>query len=173
MSNELPDVDFEEFQAGSAEQYLTFVLNDDYYGLSIRSVKEVIEYDFVTAIPLMPAFVKGVLNLRGEVVPVIDLNLRFGKDPTQIQHRSCIAILEVAYHEKIAVIGIVVDAVKEVVDIPPDSIENPPSFGAQIKAQFIKGVANIGKHFVIILEAEKVLSVDEMAEIIENATHQS
>ncbi|MFC3150044.1 chemotaxis protein CheW [Litoribrevibacter euphylliae] len=170
MSSEMPDIEFEEFQAGSNEQYLTFVLNNEYYGLSIRSVKEVIEYDKVTPVPMMSEFVKGVLNLRGEVVPVIDLNLRFGKGETEIRHRSCIAILEIPYEDTTAVIGVVVDSVKEVIDIMPDQIDTPPSFGAQIKAQFIQGVANIGKHFVIILDGEKVLSVEEMADIIEQST---
>lgn len=170
MSIQTNDLDLAGFsEQNQNNQYVTFILGDDFYGMNINSVKEVIEYGAVTTIPLMPDFVKGVLNLRGEVVPVLDLSLRFGKEKTEIHQRSCIAIIEVTHDERVALLGVVVDSVNEVVEVLPEQIENPPSFGAQIRAQFIVGVANIDEHFVIILDSEKVLSVDEMADIIDHA----
>ncbi|WP_340680772.1 chemotaxis protein CheW [Paraglaciecola sp.] len=154
------------------QQYLTFVLRDESYGISITAVKEIIEYGSVTSIPLMPEFVKGVLNLRGEVVPVIDLSIRFGKTPTKIHNRSCIVILEVPFEHQQVVLGVVVDAVNEVLDIRPEDIEGAPTFGAKIRAQFIKGVANINEQFVILLHGDRVLSVEEMANIIESVIEQ-
>ncbi|GAA0362903.1 chemotaxis protein CheW [Bowmanella denitrificans] len=166
------DVVLDPLHASQHHQYLTFVLRDECFAVGIEAVKEIIEYSGVTAIPLMPDFVKGVLNLRGEVVPVIDLSLRFGKSVTQIQKRSCIIILEIPFEQHHVVLGVVVDAVNEVLDIEPHQIEAPPTFGAKIRAQFIKGVANIDEQFVILLHAEKVLSVEEMASIIENVIEQ-
>ncbi len=149
------------------EHYLTFLLRDEYFGISISSVKEIIEYDNVTSIPLMPDFVKGVLNLRGEVVPVIDLSIRFNKPATAVQKRTCIIIMEIPYEEQIVTLGAVVDSVCEVMEIPEKSIESAPTFGAKIRAQFILGVAHIEEHFVILLRGDRVLSIDEMASIID------
>lgn len=154
-------------------QYLTFILNNEVYGISINSVKEVIEYGSVTTVPMMPKFVKGVLNLRGEVVPVVDLSIRFGDLPTKIHKRSCIAILDVLFEQKKTVIGVVVDAVNDVVELQTDHIKEPPEFGAKIQAQFIQGVAHIDEHFVIILEPDRVLSIEEMAMIIKQSAPSS
>lgn len=151
----------------SHQHFLTFLLRDECFGISISSVKEIIEYDNVTPIPLMPDFVKGVLNLRGDVVPVIDLSIRFNKPATEISKRTCIVILEIVFEEQIVTIGAVVDSVSEVIEINMDNIEPAPTFGAKIRAQFILGVANVGEHFVILLRGERVLSLDEMAAIIE------
>ncbi len=151
----------------SHQHFLTFLLRDECFGISINSVKEIIEYDNVTPIPLMPDFVKGVLNLRGDVVPVIDLSIRFNKAPTEVQKRTCIVILEIIFEEQIVTIGAVVDSVSEVIEINMDNIEPAPTFGARIRAQFILGVANVGEQFVILLRGERVLSLDEMAAIIE------
>jgi purine-binding chemotaxis protein CheW len=151
----------------SHQHFLTFLLRDECFGISISSVKEIIEYDNVTPIPLMPDFVKGVLNLRGDVVPVIDLSIRFNKSATEISKRTCIVILEILFEEQIVTIGAVVDSVSEVIEINMDNIEPAPTFGAKIRAQFILGVANVGEQFVILLRGERVLSLDEMAAIIE------
>lgn len=149
------------------QHYLTFILRDEYFGVSINSVKEIIEYANVTSIPLMPDFVKGVLNLRGEVVPVIDLSIRFNKPATEIQRRTCIIILEIPFEDQLVTLGAVVDSVCEVLEIAPDAVEAAPTFGARIRAQFILGVANVGERFVILLRAERVLSLDEMAHLID------
>ncbi len=156
----------------SHQHFLTFVLRDECFGISISAVKEIIEYHNVTSIPLMPDFVKGVLNLRGDVVPVIDLAVRFNKTATEIQNRTCIVILEVPFEDQTATIGAVVDSVSEVMEINMDTVEPAPTFGAKIRAQFILGVVNTGDQFVILLRGERVLSVEEMTSVIENVVEQ-
>lgn len=149
------------------KQYLTFMLRDECFGISIESVKEIIEYDNITSIPLMPEFVKGVLNLRGEVVPVIDLSLRLGKGRTDVKDRTCIVVLEIPFQEKLVTLGAMVDSVTEVIDIDLGNIEPAPTFGARLKAQFIQGVVNVDSCFVILLHGDKALSVEELASLVE------
>lgn len=150
------------------QQYLTFELREENYGISIASVKEIIPYGNVTAVPLMPGFVIGVLNLRGDVVPVIDISLRFGKAATQIQPRSCIVILDIEFNRETVLLGFVVDSVTEVVDINEQQIGPPPAFGARINSEFIHGITNIAGELFILLQGDQVLSVDEMMSLIKN-----
>ena len=144
-------------------QYLTFSLAGEMFAVGILNVKEIIEFGHLTEIPMMPAFIRGVINLRGAVVPVIDLAARFGGKPTTVGRRTCIVILEVIDQEAHSDIGIMVDAVSEVLEIPPGEIEPPPSFGAKIRADFISGMGKVAGKFVIILNIGKVLSIDEIA----------
>ncbi len=150
------------------QQYLTFELREENYGISIASVKEIIVYANVISVPLMPNFVIGVLNLRGDVVPIIDLSLRFGKAATEIKPRSCIVILEIDFNQEKVLLGFVVDAVTEVVDIREQQIEPPPSFGAKIDSEFIQGITNVAGELFILLRGDQVLSVDEMIGLIRN-----
>ncbi|MGZ4959226.1 MAG: chemotaxis protein CheW [Methylomonas sp.] len=151
-------------QDASAGQYLTFVLGGEVYALGILNIKEIIDYGNVTEVPMMPAFVRGVINLRGSVVPVIDLAMRFGKGSTQIAKRTGIVIVETVADDNDSQqdIGIIVDAVNEVVDISQQEIEPPPSFGAGIRPDFISGMAKRDGHFVILLNVSRVLSVQDM-----------
>lgn len=151
--------------AGEANQYLTFALSGEMYAVGILNVKEIIEYGNLTEIPMMPPFVRGVINLRGAVVPVIDLAARFGNSPSAIQRRTCIVIVEIAQEDGKQDIGIMVDAVSEVLEIPGSEIEPPPAFGAKIRADFIAGMGKVNAKFVIILDIQRVLSVDEMANL--------
>ena len=151
--------------AGSPAQYLTFQLGGEMFAVGILNVKEIIEYGHLTEIPMMPAFIRGVINLRGAVVPVIDLAARFGGKTTEVSRRTCIVILEVADQDFRSDIGIMVDAVSEVLEIPASEIEPPPSFGAKIRADFIFGMGKVAGKFVIILNINKVLSVEEIAQI--------
>lgn len=144
-------------------QYLTFSLAGEMFAVGILNVKEIIEFGHLTEIPMMPAFIRGVINLRGAVVPVIDLAARFGGKPTEVARRTCIVILEVIDQEMHSDIGIMVDAVSEVLEIPSSEIEPPPSFGAKIRADFISGMGKVAGKFVIILNISKVLSIDEIA----------
>lgn len=146
-------------------QYLTFSLGGEMFAVGILNVKEIIEYGHLTEIPMMPAFIRGVINLRGSVVPVIDLSARFGGKVTEISRRTCIVIVEVADEDMRHDIGIMVDAVSEVLDIPGSEIEPPPAFGAKIRADFIFGMGKVNGKFVIILSINKVLSVDEIAQL--------
>ncbi len=145
------------------QQYLTFQLTGEMYAVGILNVKEIIEYGSLTEIPMMPAFIRGVINLRGSVVPVIDLAARFGGRATETSRRTCIVIIELAHEDERHDIGIVVDAVSEVLEVSSADIEPAPSFGARIRADFIAGMGKIGGKFVIILDIQKVLSVDEIA----------
>ena len=151
------------------QQYLTFMLGGEVFAIGILAIKEIIEYGQLTEVPRMPASIRGVINLRGAVVPVIDLSARFGKLPTMVGRRTCIVIIEVrseADGEEVQqVVGVMVDAVNEVLDIPGSEIEPAPNFGAKIRADFIKGMGKVEGKFVIILNADRVLSVDEMAEL--------
>lgn len=144
-------------------QYLTFLLGGEMFAVGILNVKEIIEYGAVTDIPMMPRFIRGVINLRGSVVPVIDLSCRFGGELTQLGRRTCIVIIELPDSEEQPVIGIVVDAVSEVLEILPSDIEPPPSFGAHIRADFMMGMGKVNGHFVILLNVSKVLDSEEIA----------
>ena len=151
-----------------AGQYLTFVLGGEIYALGILNIKEIIDFGNITEVPMMPAFVKGVINLRGSVVPVVDLLARFGKGNTQIAKRTGIVIVETAAEntdDNTQDIGIIVDAVNEVVDINRQDIEPPPTFGAGIRPDFINGMAKRNNRFVILLNVNRVLSVDEMSNL--------
>ncbi len=149
--------------AESPQQYLTFLLGGEMFAVGILNVKEIIEYGHLTEIPMMPAFIRGVINLRGAVVPVIDLAARFGGAQSQAEKRTCIVIVEVNEGDFRHDIGIMVDAVSEVIEIPGSDIEPPPSFGARIRADFIHGMGKVAGKFVILLNIVKVLSVDEIA----------
>lgn len=146
-------------------QFLTFMLAKEMFAIEILNIKEIIEYGQITEVPLMPEFVRGVINLRGSVVPVIDLQIRFGRQTSEVGKRTCIVIVEVKSEDDKQVIGVVVDAVSEVVGIPETDIEKAPSFGANIRQDFIQGMGKLNGRFIIILNVENVLSVEELAAI--------
>lgn len=144
-------------------QYLTFILGAETFALGILAIKEIIEYSSLTDVPMMPPYVRGVINLRGAVVPVIDLAVRFGRASAPVTKRTCIVIIEIMANEERQVIGIVVDAVNEVLDIPAADIEPPPAFGAGIRTDFILGMGKVHNKFVIVLDVNHVLAFDELA----------
>ncbi|MFT3859160.1 MAG: chemotaxis protein CheW [Aquabacterium sp.] len=148
---------------GMVSQYLIFSLGGELFAVGTLRVREIIEYGNITSVPMMPAFIRGVINLRGAVVPVIDLNARFGRERTQVSRRTCIVILEVHTDEDTHVLGIIVDAVSAVRQIDSTQIEPAPSFGTRIRTDFIDGMAKVQNNFVILLDVGKVLSVDEIA----------
>lgn len=148
---------------GDVRQYLTFLLGGEMYAVGILNVKEIIEYGNLTEIPMLPSFIRGVINLRGSVVPVVDLAARFGGSHAEVQRRTCIVIVEVRHEDAKHDLGIMVDAVSEVLEINGSDIEPAPSFGARIRADFIAGMGKVGGKFVIILDIQRVLSVDELS----------
>lgn len=152
--------DLEKEDAG---QYLTFRLHGELYAFGILNVKEILEYGNVTRVPMMPDFIQGVINLRGEVVPVINLARRFGMPAPAITKRTCVIIVEVTADDRKQDLGVMVDIVSEVLDIARADMRNPPAFGARIRTDFIQGMGKVGDDFVIILAEDKVLSVDELA----------
>jgi purine-binding chemotaxis protein CheW len=145
------------------QQYLTFMLSGETYAISILSIKEIIQHSQLTEVPRMPDFILGVINLRGAVVPVIDLSARFGKQSVQVGRRNCIIIVDVNTGEETQNVGVMVDAVNAVLEIPAHEIEPAPSFGNNIRADFIAGMGKINGKFVIILNIQYVLSMDDMA----------
>lgn len=152
-------------EAQNVHQYLAFSLAGEMYAIPLLGVKEIIEYGGVTPIPTMPEFIRGVINLRGRVVPVMDLSSRFGEPRTEIGERTCIVILEQNREGREQDMGVVVDSVNAVVDIAADGIEPPPTFGAKIRVDFIQGMWKYQNRFVIILDLAKILSVDEITQI--------
>jgi len=159
--------------SGYTHQYLTFTLGTEMFAVGILNVKEIIEYGNLTEIPMMPTFIRGVINLRGAVVPVVDLAARFGHMASEVQRRTCVVIVEVTQEDARDDIGIMVDAVSEVLEIGAKDIEPPPSFGAKIRADFIAGMGKVAGKFVILLQIDRVLSVDEMAALADVARSSS
>lgn len=150
-------------EAEEQQQYLTFLLDNEMFAIGILAIREIIEYGFVTEVPMTPPFIRGVINLRGAVVPVVDLAVRFGRQARDNTKRTCIVIVDIETAKGSQEMGVVVDAVNEVLEIPPDNIEPPPEFGARIRSDFIKGMGKIDGKFVILLDVNRVLLVDEVA----------
>jgi purine-binding chemotaxis protein CheW len=148
-------------------QYLTFTLGSEVFAMPIECIREIIEFGGLTTVPLMPSFLRGVINLRGAVVPVIDLSVRFSREATGIGRRTCIVILEIEQDGVAQAIGVIVDAVNEVLSINAADIEPRPSFGARIRSDFITGIIRHQERFIISLDVQRVLSVDEMAGLAE------
>jgi len=145
------------------EQYLTFMLGGKTYGLEILDIKEIIEYGEVTDIPMTPAFILGVINLRGAVVPVIDLGKRFSGTPVKVTKRTSIIILEIKSDDLKIEVGITVDFVNEVLDIHLSEIEPAPKLGEQIQTNFISGMAKTSDKLLILLDIGNILSIDELS----------
>lgn len=141
-------------------QYLTFMLGGESFAIGILAIKEIIEYGGVTEVPMMPPCIRGVINLRGAVVPVMDLSVRFGRALSSIGKRTCIVIVEIETGGEQQIVGVMVDAVNAVLEISATDIEPAPSFGTRIQPDFIAGMGKVGGKFVILLEVDNVLSAD-------------
>ncbi len=145
------------------EKYLTFVLADEEYGIGILKIKEIIGMMPITTVPQTPEFVKGVINLRGKVIPVIDLRLRFGMDSIDYTERTCIIVVEIEGSAGTVQIGIVVDAVSEVLNVNAEDVEETPTFGAKLNTDYILGMAKMEGGVKILLDIDRVLSNEEVA----------
>ncbi len=153
---------------GDEGQYLTFFLQKEMYAIGILNIKEILEFGGLTPVPMMPDFIRGVTNLRGAVVPIVDLSARFGGKQSEVTKRTCIVIIEVSDiegHQQD--IGVVVDTVSEVLEIPDVDIEVTPTFGVKIRTDFISGMGKVNGNFVIILDVDKVLSHEELSVVNE------
>ena len=153
--------------SAASAQYLTFLLGDEIFAMDIRTVREIIQHGAMTAVPLMPDFVRGVINLRGAVVPVIDLHARFGRPPARVSKKTCIVIFDAMREGERVELGLMVDAVSEVIDIPAAQIEPPPNFGTAVRRDFISGMGKVAERFVILLDPDRAFDVGEMAELCE------
>lgn len=150
------------------EQYLTFTLGEEVFAMDIRTVREIIQHGVMTVVPLMPKFVRGVINLRGSVVPVIDLQSRFGRATTVVGKKTCIIIFDASRSGEKTELGLMVDAVSEVIEILPSQIEPPPpQFGSSIQREFIRGMGKVYGDFIVILEPKHALNMDDMAQLVE------
>ncbi|MEO5658767.1 MAG: chemotaxis protein CheW [Polaromonas sp.] len=149
-------------KAADHKQYLTFMLGGEVFAIGILCIKEIIEYAGLTEVPMMPACIRGVINLRGAVVPVLDLSARFGRPAGEVTKKTCIVIVEVLAGEEPHDMGVVVDAVNAVLEIPASEIEPAPAFGANIRTDFIEGMGKVAGRFVILLNVNQVLSIDEL-----------
>lgn len=148
-------------------QYLTFTLRDEVFALDIGTVREVLEYTGITRIPRMPVYMKGVINLRGHAVPVMDMRLKFGMEATETTVNTCIIIVEVDRDGENVILGALADSVREVVDIDPSEIESAPSMGSTVDSHFLRGIGRLGEEFVLLLDINKSFSVDEIAAVAE------
>jgi len=162
---------FLESEPGDSErQHLTFVVKGETFAVNTLRVREIIEYGQLTVVPLMPAFICGVINLRGAVVPVIDLEARFGGARTPVTPRTCVVILEVMDDDQPQVVGVVVDAVSEVLEIALEQVRPAPAFGSRIRTDFIQGIVKIEEAFVVLLNVDQVLSLTEIAGLVSYQT---
>lgn len=149
-------------QTDSMNKYLTFLLGDESYAFNILKVKEIIEYGEITPMPMMPEFICGAINLRGKVVPVIDLSLRMGKESADITRRTCIVIIELASEQDVINVGVTIDAVSKVLDLQAEEIEAVPDFGGNIRTDFIEGMGKVESDFVIILNMDRIISLEDI-----------
>ena len=144
-------------------QFLTFKLGEEVFALDITKVREVLDFTTVTKVPRTPEFMRGVINLRGSVVPVVDLRLKFGMSRTENTVNTCIIITEVAVDSEMVVLGALVDSVQEVLDLEPGSIAPAPRIGTKLRTEFIRGMGRRDDRFIIILDIDKIFSADELA----------
>jgi purine-binding chemotaxis protein CheW len=151
-------------------QYLTFFVAGEEYAVNILKVKEIIEYDTITAVPNTAPWIRGVTNLRGNVVPVIDLAVKFGLPASQASKFSCIVITEVSYEGDKLTMGVMTDSVNQVLDFAENEIEVPPPFGTRLRIEFLLGMGRMGKKFCLILDIDKVLSAEELLAVTDS-TH--
>ncbi len=144
-------------------QYLTFKLDEEVFALDISKVREVLDFTAVTKVPETPDFMLGVINLRGSVVPVMDMRLKFGMTATETTVNTCIIIVEVDIDGEATVLGALADSVQEVMDLDPDQIEPPPRIGTRLKTRSIKGMGRRDNEFIIIMDIDKVFSAEELS----------
>ena len=147
-------------------QYLTFKLDDEVFALGIDKVREVLDYTSVTKVPQTPDFMRGVINLRGSVVPVVDMRLKFGMAKTEKTVNTCIIIVEINLEGETTVLGALADSVQEVLDLEPQQIEPAPKIGTKLRTDFIRGMGKRDEQFIIILDIDKVFSSEELAAVV-------
>lgn len=170
MVEAVRDIDVEQgpTEVGATVQelkLLSLILGGEIYAFNIMGIKEIIEYGNVTRVPMVPPYIRGVINLRGSVVPVIDLAARLEKSSAEVTKRTCILIFEISAEDEKLDIGVAVDSVNNVMSTMIDEVEPAPSFGAGVRSLFIDGMVKIGGRFVIVLNLERVLSIEELSRL--------
>src|SRR6201996_3511337 len=152
-------------QVSETRQYLTFKLGNEIFGIDVAKVSEILDFTNITEIPRTPEFMSGVINLRGNVVPVVDLRLCFQMSKTVCTRNTCIVVVEVLLESESTVIGALADSVEEVIDLEPDQIKPPPRIGTQIRTDFIKGMGKRDAQFIMILDMDRVFSAEELSAV--------
>jgi purine-binding chemotaxis protein CheW len=152
----------ENKSSGSTVQYLAFKLSDEVYAVDVAKVREILDFPPITKVPRTPDFMRGVINLRGSVVPVVDMRLKFGMSMTEKSVNTCIIVVEALLENELTTIGAIADSVQEVVELDPAHIEPPPKIGSRLKVEFLKGMGKIGEHFLMILDIDKVFYSNEL-----------
>ena len=155
----------EQKESVRAGKYLTFKLGDEEYGLMIMKVKTIIGLMDITEVPRTPEYVRGVINLRGQIIPIVDMRLKFGMPETEDTRETTIIVVEIPKNDSMEEIGVVVDAVSEVLDIPEAEIDDAPSFGGSFDEDFILGMAKTKKSVISLLNVDKILSTSEIVEL--------
>jgi purine-binding chemotaxis protein CheW len=143
-------------------QYLTFRLDEEGFALDVAKVREILDFTTITRVPQTPSFMKGVINLRGSVVPVIDMRLKFGMTETEKTVNTCIVVVEVEFDNESIILGALADSVQEVVEMEPNQIEPAPRIGTRLNTDFIKGMGKRGDNFIMILDIDKIFTSDEI-----------
>jgi purine-binding chemotaxis protein CheW len=151
-------------------QYLTFFVAGEEYAVNILKVKEIVQFDTVTTVPNAAAWIRGVTNLRGNVVPVIDLAAKFGLPQSKVSKFSCIVIVEACYQGDSLTLGVMTDLVNQVLDFSENDVEAPPPFGTRVKLEYLLGMGRMGKKFCLILDIDKVLSADELVAVTDTTS---
>lgn len=144
-------------------QYLTFEVSHEHYAIAILDLREIISFQSATRVPMAPKSIRGLINLRGSAVPVIDLAMKFGETPTEVSKRTCVMVLDSSTSNERGTIGILADSVSEVIELLPDEIEDAPDFGATIASDYLVGLARVFDQFVPILDVDRILSFEEKA----------
>jgi purine-binding chemotaxis protein CheW len=147
----------------TSTQFLSFFLGGEAYAIGILHVREILEYQSPTRVPQTPASIRGVINLRGKVIPIVDLAAKFGLPPTQATKWTCIIVVETNIAEETTIMGVLADSVNEVIDLPATDIEAPPTFGTRVKVDYLRGMGRAGQKFLLLLDIDRVLSADEAA----------
>ncbi|HKN77098.1 MAG TPA: chemotaxis protein CheW [Candidatus Acidoferrum sp.] len=152
-------------EAVEQQQYLTFQMSEEEYAVGIPHVREIIEYSSVTRVPRAPAWIRGVINVRGSVVPVVDLAVKFGVEARPVTKTTCIIILEIKLDGEDSIMGVIADAVNEVTSFAAEDIEKAPPFGTRVRVEYLLGMAKVGKKFALMLDIHKVLSGEELVRL--------
>lgn len=147
-------------------QYLTFRIGNEDFALDVANAREILEFTVVTKVPRTPEYMRGVINLRGSVVPVVDMRLKFGLSETEKTINTCVIVVEVILEGTITIMGALVDSVQEVFELEPDQIEPPPRIGTKLNTEFIKGMGRRNDHFIILLDVDKLFSSEELASTV-------
>jgi purine-binding chemotaxis protein CheW len=146
----------------AAGKYLTFNLALEVYGVEVLHVREIVGINAITAVPHTPRFIKGVMNLRGKIVPLVDLRLKFGMEGTEYSRETCVVVVEVAGSREKILIGVIVDSVREVIDVGATDMAEIPSFGVRVNTSFLSGLANVKSGLILLLDIDHVLSHEEL-----------